>query len=145
MEVRRLARRHRRDGWRVVLVDNGENVAPPWHDGADHILNFNPRTALGITRGCSDTYKATSCRLILMTIDGRQTTTAWSEGVRLPALANALMNAGAWMGLNMDGGGSTSMWLRPTTPAYCESFPSVGGCLMNRPRNRPANARHAAR
>jgi exopolysaccharide biosynthesis protein len=42
------------------------------------------------------------------------------------------LGAGAWMALNLDGGGSTAMWLRHKD-TYCQSVPSVGGCLANRP------------
>jgi hypothetical protein len=117
----------------AVLVENGVNVAPGWHSGAPHILNENPRTAIGITRGCSDQDRATTCEMRWMTIDGRQTSTNWSEGVRLPFLANQLIKQGAWEAVNLDGGGSTTMWVRDTDPAYCQIYPVVPGCLVNRP------------
>jgi len=34
--------------------------------------------------------------------------------------------------LNLDGGGSTAMWVR-RRDSYCESKSLVGGCLVNRP------------
>jgi hypothetical protein len=34
--------------------------------------------------------------------------------------------------VNLDGGGSTAMWVRKRD-SYCESTPSAGGCLVNRP------------
>ena len=37
------------------------------------------------------------------------------------------------MALNLDGGGSTTMWAKKRVSAYCESSPSAGGCLAQRP------------
>ena len=116
-----------------MLVDKGVNVAPPYVSGSPHILDYNPRTGVGIRRGCSDLDPVTVCRLILETVDGRQASTGWSVGVRLPWLADSLLHAGAWMALNLDGGGSTTMWTSKTDPQYCQSFPTIGGCLVQRP------------
>jgi Phosphodiester glycosidase len=129
-------------GWRGVtdvmgasemLVKDGANIAPGYSPGDNYILNYNPRTAVGITRGCSDLDMTTGCHLILITVDGRQTSTNWSKGVRLPYLGKQLLHAGAYVAVNLDGGGSTSMWVKKRKPAYCESSPSVGGCLVQRP------------
>jgi len=120
-------------GGQQILVDRGVNVAPDYTPGAAYVLNYNPRTSVGIAKGCSDTDGSTVCRMFLITIDGRQSSTNWSRGVRLPFLANEQLRAGAWMALNLDGGGSTSMWVRKKDPAYCQSSPSVGGCLAQRP------------
>jgi exopolysaccharide biosynthesis protein len=127
-------------GWRDVtdvmggselLVKNGANVAPPYQPGDNYVFNYNPRTAVGITKGCSDVDPTTNCRLMFITIDGRQTN--WSLGVRFPYLADALIGAGAYRAVNLDGGGSTTMWVKKRKPSYCESTPSVGGCLVQRP------------
>ena len=120
-------------GGSQLLVDQGANVAPDYTAGSDYILNYNPRTSVGISKGCSDTDNATNCRMFLITIDGRQASTNWSKGVRLPFLAHEQITAGAWMALNFDGGGSTTMWVKKRDPAYCESSPGVGGCLAQRP------------
>ena len=120
-------------GGSQMLVDHGANVAPDYKPGSDYILNYNPRTSVGISKGCSDTDGATNCRMFLITIDGRQASTNWSKGVRLPFLANEQIRAGAWMALNFDGGGSTTMWVKKRDPAYCQSSPGVGGCLAQRP------------
>jgi hypothetical protein len=116
-----------------ILVDNGANVAPGWHSGAPHILNDNPRTAIGITQGCTDHRSLTTCAMRWMTIDGRQTSTNWSAGVRMPFLAGQLIKQGAWDAINLDGGGSTTMWVRDPNVAYCQIYPVVPGCLVNRP------------
>ena len=58
-----------------------------------------PRTAIGLDRS--------GRTLILVVIDGRQT--AYSEGATLPELAQVLEQQGAHNGMNMDGGGSTTL------------------------------------
>ena len=117
----------------VMLVERGANVAPPYTAGDPYIYDYNPRTAAGLTKGCSDTDPRTSCKLILMTIDGRQKSSGWSVGARFPFLADRLIAAGAWTAVNLDGGGSTTMWVKKTDASYCQSYPSVGGCLVMRP------------
>jgi exopolysaccharide biosynthesis protein len=116
-----------------MLVQGGKNVAPPYTTGDPYIFNYNPRTAAGLTKGCADTNATTVCKLILMTIDGRQKSTNWSVGARLPLLASELIKAGAYTAVNLDGGGSTTMWVSKTSASYCQSYPTVGGCLVMRP------------
>jgi exopolysaccharide biosynthesis protein len=113
------------------LVKKGANVAPTYQPGDNYILNYNPRTAVGISKGCSDLDASTNCRMFFITIDGRQDN--WSYGVRLPYLADELIRAGAYAAVNLDGGGSTTMWSARRNPSFCESTPSVGGCLVQRP------------
>jgi Phosphodiester glycosidase len=139
-------------GWRGVtdvmgasemLVKKGNNVAPGYNPGDNYILNYNPRTAVGITKGCSDVDTTTTCRMIFMTIDGRQGSSGWSQGVRLPYLAGEMIRAGAYRAVNLDGGGSTTMWAKKKVSAYCESSPSAGGCLVQRPS--PSSGERATR
>jgi hypothetical protein len=118
-------------GARDMLVKDGINVAPVYKPGDNYIYNNNPRTAMGISKGCSDVDTTTNCRMIFVTIDGRQS--GWSDGVRMPYVAHELIHAGAYRAVNLDGGGSTTMWVRKKAPSYCESAPSVGGCLVQRP------------
>jgi len=35
--------------------------------------------------------------------------------------------------VNLDGGGSTTMWVKSTNAAYCQIYPVGGGCLVQRP------------
>jgi exopolysaccharide biosynthesis protein len=72
------------------IVTNGANTATS--------SSLQPRTAAGI---------ATGNRLILMTVDGRQS--GISEGVSKSELANLLLGYGVTNGINLDGGGSTTM------------------------------------
>ena len=116
-----------------MLVDQGVNVAPPWVSGSPHVLDYNPRTAVGIKQGCADVDPVTQCKLYFETVDGRQALTGWSVGVRLPWLADSMIQSGAWIAMNLDGGGSETMWTSQTDPAYCQVFPTVGGCLVQRP------------
>jgi len=66
------------------------------------IANPQPRTGYGL--GSEGRY------LILLTVDGRQTD--YSEGASLREVGDWLLFFGAWDGINMDGGGSTTMVLR---------------------------------
>jgi len=44
-----------------------------------------------------------------------------------------MIRAGAYRAVNLDGGGSTTMWVKKRKTAYCESIPAAGGCLVQRP------------
>lgn len=118
------------------LVDDGVNVGPacfstcgPKHGPDRPFYARNPRTAVGISIGCSDGDPLTPCRYLLVTVDGRQPD--WSTGLRFPALGQLMLELGAWNAVNLDGGGSTTMWVRHRNPA-CEHRTRVG-CLVNRP------------
>jgi phosphodiester glycosidase len=130
-------------GAQQMLVKKGTNVAPAYNPGDDYIFNYNPRTSMGISKGCSDSLGTTNCRMFLITVDGRQGSTNWSKGVRLPALAAEQIRAGAWWAVNLDGGGSTTMWVKKRDRRWCESSPNVGGCLANRPS--PSTGERATR
>jgi Phosphodiester glycosidase len=119
-----------------MLVRRGMNVAPPYRPGGSYFYNDNPRTAVGITPGCEDALITTVCLTYIVTVDGRQTSTGWSQGLRLPNLAKVLIHLGVRDGMNLDGGGGTVMWVGQPRSAYCQSMPPVGGCLVNRPSDR---------
>ena len=97
-------------GGSPMLVDAGQNVGPPYYPDAPHVLYYNPRTAVGITAGCSDKLSSTVCKVLILTDDGRQTDSDWSKGWQMPQLANELIKRGAVDAMNFDGGGSTTMW-----------------------------------
>jgi len=78
-----------------------------------------PRTGYGL---CQD-----ARFLILLTADGRQE--GISEGVGLTELGQLLHYLGAWTGINMDGGGSTTMVLRDPENAEVQ--------VVNRPSAAP--------
>lgn len=78
------------------LISGGTIVAPPPDGGS--FLGLNPRTAVGVTA---------NNKVLLMTVDGRQAGT--SDGMTLLEVADRLRAFGAVDGLNLDGGGSTTM------------------------------------
>lgn len=82
---------HAVSGFQFVLQNGLASGAPA----------LEPRTGYGL---CQE-----NRFLILMTIDGRQTI---SEGVGTVEVGRYLRYFGAWSGMNMDGGGSTTMALR---------------------------------
>lgn len=84
-------------GYGVVL--RKDQVVRPSRERDDFIDNLHPRTAVGV---------ANSGRtLVLLVVDGRQP--GYSEGVSLSELAKLLQRIGAQDGLNLDGGGTTTM------------------------------------
>jgi exopolysaccharide biosynthesis protein len=63
-----------------------------------HALQRHPRTAIGFSQD--------STKLFLITVDGRQ---KQSVGMTLHELADLMIKLGVSYGLNLDGGGSTTM------------------------------------
>lgn len=68
----------------------------------------HPRTAVGLSKDKKTVY--------FLTVDGRQP--GLSIGVDLPDLAEYMKNLGAWDAMNLDGGGSTTMWVRGEVVNY---------------------------
>jgi GH25 family lysozyme M1 (1,4-beta-N-acetylmuramidase)/uncharacterized protein YgiM (DUF1202 family) len=62
----------------------------------------SPRTAIGLNKN--------GRWLIFMVVDGRQE--GYSEGVTFPELADLLISYGVYSGVNMDGGGSSTMVIK---------------------------------
>jgi Phosphodiester glycosidase len=116
-------------GGQPVIVDRGVNVGPPPTTGSSYFYKPNPRTAIGITQGCSDSNATTVCRVIYMVVDGRQA--GWSVGMTLKELGAEMLKFGAYYAVNLDGGGGTSMWLANKGP-WCITDTN-GGCLVDRP------------
>lgn len=77
-------------GFGEVIID-GEVAGD---DGPLH-----PRTGAGVSRD--------GRTLWLMVVDGRQA--GYSEGVTTAGLGRLLLEQGAWQGINLDGGGTTTM------------------------------------
>jgi hypothetical protein len=76
-----------------MLIQKGEIVA-----GLDDSL-ANPRTAIGLNRNGRYLY--------IVLVDGRQP--GYSEGATFAELAGILREQGAWVGMAMDGGGSSTL------------------------------------
>ncbi|HEY3356353.1 MAG TPA: phosphodiester glycosidase family protein [Polyangia bacterium] len=80
-----------------VLLRGGQVV---YDTLIDHFPTRQPRTALGLS--------ADRRTFWLIVVDGRS---ADSIGVTTAQLGQLLLDLGAWDALNLDGGGSTTMWL----------------------------------
>ena len=99
----------------VVLVQDGRNrMADNPNDPA------HPRTALGATADGT---------LLVVLADGRQP--GRSEGLTLQELAEVMVEEGAVLALNLDGGGSTTLVVRDETGKSRVLNRPVG--LLNRP------------
>ncbi|MGW7685162.1 phosphodiester glycosidase family protein [Kribbella sp. NPDC054772] len=92
---------------RYQLTKNGEIVVP---GGTGSFFDRNPRTIAGTTR---------DGKIVLATLDGRQTTSVGTTMAETAAVAKALGLSDA---INLDGGGSTAMALQD-------------GTVVNRPSN----------
>lgn len=73
--------------------------------GVDKFLatSRKPRTAIGITE---------DNKVIALTVGGGQASAAFSQGATLPEMADLMVELGAKVALNFDGGGSTQMNVR---------------------------------
>ena len=92
------------------LVENGKNVTTSG--------NTNPRTAFGIKSNGD---------IVLLELDGRQASV--SKGLTLYELANAMIDIGCETAVNLDGGGSSVIYVREPgkdAGAVRQSSPSEG-------------------
>jgi exopolysaccharide biosynthesis protein len=79
-----------------VLVENGQMAS---FDDSRISNNTNPRTAIG---------QISALHYIFIVVDGR---TSISKGLTLKQLAQEFTDRGATIAYNLDGGGSSAMWL----------------------------------
>src|SRR3989339_1262823 len=86
-------------GGHPIIIKKGMTASMNPNDA--FVYNRHPRTAVGINE---DTTK-----LFLVTVDGRQTS---SLGMNLYELADLMLQIGVYQGINLDGGGSTTMVIR---------------------------------
>lgn len=85
-------------GWPILLQDGAKTEL----NGADPLVaGRHPRTAVGYN----------DAELLLVTVDGRQP--GYANGMNLHELADLMAALGATDALNLDGGGSTTMLVRP--------------------------------
>lgn len=84
-------------GGMPILVQDGQIVAETC---SSSFCRRNPRTAIGWTA---------NGRVLLVVIDGRRP--RWSVGASLGELARIMQELGAVQSLNLDGGGSSVMWV----------------------------------
>jgi len=85
-------------GGRPILVDNGE-VLPRFSRG--DCADRHPRTAIGFTEDRRT--------MIMLVVDGRSNA---SVGMNCAELATTMHGLGAWRAMNLDGGGSSAMYVR---------------------------------
>ncbi|WP_319482181.1 phosphodiester glycosidase family protein [uncultured Draconibacterium sp.] len=81
-----------------LLIDNGKQVEP---DSSSFTLTQHPRSAIGITY---------DYELILLTADGRHENNA--NGLTIKELGMLMKALNCKAAMNLDGGGSTTLWLR---------------------------------
>ncbi len=86
-------------GGNPVLIYNGRLQSQDLQ-GSGAFFARQPRTALGITA---------DGRMLLVVVDGRQS--GYSVGMTLGELAELMNSLGARSAINLDGGGSSTMWL----------------------------------
>jgi Phosphodiester glycosidase len=109
---------------RIVL--DGKNVAglPQFLEGAGSEFSSrrHPRSGVGFSSDSSTVY--------FVTVDGRQES---SVGMTLPEFASLMISLGVYQGLNLDGGGSTTMVVDNRTvnsPSDSTGERPVGNCLL---------------
>lgn len=93
---------------RPLIVDHGRIASELWTFPG--INSMEPRSVVGVSEN--------GRRVIFATVDGRRAT---SHGGRLGEMAELLIELGAWRGVNLDGGGSTTL------------FVAAEGGVINRP------------
>jgi hypothetical protein len=114
-------------GWPRLLA-GGENVAANADSLEGTFPRFSaqrhPRSAVGFTRD--------STTLLFVVVDGRR---EWSVGMSLSEFAETLAALGAYEAINLDGGGSSTLWVR----GHVVNYPSdptgerpVGNALLVR-------------
>jgi hypothetical protein len=118
-------------GWPRLLL-HGENVGARSDSLEGTFPRFSsgrhPRSAIAFTRDSST--------LLLVVVDGRR---PWSVGMSLGELAEALRSLGGWEAMNLDGGGSSTLWIRGSIvnyPSDATGERAVGNALLVFPRRR---------
>jgi hypothetical protein len=98
---------------RPILVEDGVNLGDftSRNDCADR----HPRTAVGVSQDRRT--------LILAVVDGRSSA---SIGMKCTELADLMVDLGAWRAMNLDGGGSSTMWVRGVPGSDVVNDPSDG-------------------
>ncbi|MBN2132479.1 MAG: tandem-95 repeat protein [Sedimentisphaerales bacterium] len=108
-------------GGNRLIVDGG--VVTGEASGDAFADELHPRTGVGVDAGGD--------KLIAVVVDGRQE--GFSQGVSLGELADLLIEFGAWKGLNLDGGGSSTMVFEDSgivnVPSDTEGERAVGNHL----------------
>ena len=112
-------------GW-PRLVRNGKSIFRtrefPENPATEIFARRHPRTGAGFSRDGNTLY--------FITVDGRQENSA---GMSLPEFADLMVSIGIAQGLNLDGGGSTTMVINGevvNSPSDPTGDRAVGNCLL---------------
>jgi len=70
----------------------------------------NPRTAVGLIGGCTDTRLWTACKIVVVVVDGRRR--GWSVGMTTQRLARVMVSLSVEEAVNLDGGASAEVRFR---------------------------------
>ncbi|MCX7717302.1 MAG: phosphodiester glycosidase family protein [Candidatus Sumerlaeaceae bacterium] len=95
-----------------LLVDAGTIPTAYLNSIGSHCTSRHPRSAVGVT---------TDSRLIMVTVDGR---TDMAAGMTCTELADIMLQLGCPYAMNLDGGGSTTLWGRGEQYGGVLNFPS---------------------
>ena len=98
---------------RPTIVQNGAAIHT--YDCSGHYCQRHPRTAFGFSQNRRTLY--------LLVVDGR---TDISIGMTLSQLADLMQGLGAYDAINLDGGGSTTMWIKGSGGDGVVNDPSDG-------------------
>lgn len=114
----------------LLLADPDNNgratVKAPKNCGS-YFCNKNPRTGVGINRGC--VLGNDNCKVFYIVVDGRRP--GWSVGMDLVQFAKEFKKLGATFAINLDGGGGAEMWVQKRG-SWCEKRTGGGGCIVNK-------------
>ena len=90
--------------------------------------NRHPRTAIGLTAGK---------QLLLVTVDGRN---KQAIGMSIAELSQLMQETGCTDALNLDGGGSTTFWIKDRTANGIVNYPSDNKTFDHKGERKIANA-----
>lgn len=110
-----------------VLLENG--VLETYDSGNTHANARHPRSAVGMI--------GSSNKLILLTVDGR---TGESAGMSCSELAQVMQALGCDNAMNLDGGGSTTLWASGEPFNGIVNYPSDNGAFDHMGERSAANA-----
>ncbi len=95
-----------------IMLENG--AVSDWSGCAENFINTkHPRSAIAITK---------DKKILLVTVDGRSPGNA--IGVNIPELAHLIRVLNGRDALNLDGGGSTTLWISGTEASGVVNYPS---------------------
>lgn len=110
----------------IELIGGGPQIITngvPSVDSSSFATDRHPRTAVGFSQDSTKVY--------FFTVDGRQP--GYSVGMSLYELANYMLRWSVYQGVNLDGGGSTTMYVRNevvNSPSDPDGERSVANALM---------------